>query len=143
MNTAIYTCCGVLVLGKLIQLTSQHRNKAPNNHKSFHAIRQALEHAFSSGPDIIPSPEQTLLPFLTESELAALPYPLDALPGGRWEDTPYGRIRVYEFGPQKGKKVVYVHGISTPCISGREILLKLADQGCHVLTFGMDARTQL
>jgi hypothetical protein len=37
---------------------------------------------------IIRSPRETLLPNLTEAEIAALPYPPDVLPGGRDVDSP-------------------------------------------------------
>jgi hypothetical protein len=37
---------------------------------------------------IIPSPRETLLPNLTEAEIAELPYPPDVLPGGRDVDSP-------------------------------------------------------
>lgn len=66
---------------------------------------------------IIRSPRVTLLPMLTENEKFALAYPPDILPGGRDVDSPYGTIRVYEWGPEKGRKVLFIHGISTPCLS--------------------------
>jgi hypothetical protein len=37
---------------------------------------------------IIPGPKKTLIPKLTEAEIDALPYPPDALPGGRDVDSP-------------------------------------------------------
>lgn len=49
--------------------------------------------------------------------MADLPYPPDVLPGARDVDSPYGSLRVYEWGPEDGRKVLMVHGISTPCIS--------------------------
>lgn len=66
---------------------------------------------------IIPSPRVTLLPELSEEESLELPYPPDYLPGARDVSSPYGTIRVYEWGPEDGRKVFLVHGISTPCIS--------------------------
>lgn len=66
---------------------------------------------------IILSPLQTLLPNLPTSELADLPYPPNALPGARDLATPYGDIRIYEWGPERGRKVLFVHGISTPSIA--------------------------
>src|SRR4051794_13703647 len=77
----------------------------------------------SSGPgkkqqkNMIPSPRTTLLPKISASEAKSLPYPPDVLPGSRWVESPYGAIRVYEWGPEDGRKVLLVHGISTPCIS--------------------------
>lgn len=64
----------------------------------------------------VPSPLQTLLPQLTPSEIRRLPYPPDALPGARDVESPCGSLRVYEWGPTDGAKVLLVHGISTPSI---------------------------
>ena len=66
---------------------------------------------------VIPSPRLTLLPRLSDAETADLPYPPDVLPGARDVSSPYGSLRVYEWGPEEGRKVLLIHGISTPCIS--------------------------
>ena len=63
------------------------------------------------------SPRSTLLPSLSPEEISNLAYPPEALPGGRDVDSPYGNLRVYEWGPPAGKKVLFVHGVSTPCIA--------------------------
>lgn len=70
-----------------------------------------------SDDHIIPSPLQSLIPNLTASELAKLAYPPHALPGARDVESPYGSLRVYEWGPESGSKVLLVHGISTPSIA--------------------------
>ena len=69
-----------------------------------------------STPDneIIPSP---LEPKLSEAEADALPYAPDAYPGARDVVSPYGSLRVYEWGLEGGRKVVLVHGISNPSIA--------------------------
>ncbi|KAF3133439.1 hypothetical protein TWF703_006978 [Orbilia oligospora] len=89
---------------------------------------------------IIPSPEKTLLPNLSQNEQASLAYHPDSLPGGRWLQTPTGRLRVYEFGPEDGKRVLFVHGISTPSIVARDLLLSLAARGCRVMVFDLPGR---
>lgn len=66
---------------------------------------------------IIPSPRETQLPYLSPSEKAKLPYPPDVLPGARDIPSPYGSLRVYEWGPEHGRRVLMVHGISTPSIA--------------------------
>lgn len=87
-------------------------------------------------PDYIPSP-RVLLSSLSKEEIAALPYPPDFYPGGRWVKTPHGTIRVYEFGPEMGKKVLLIHGISSPCYVFRDLAWRLADEGgCRVMLFG-------
>lgn len=63
------------------------------------------------------SPRGTLLPTFDADETAGLSYPPDAFPGSRDVDSPYGSLRVYEWGPIDGEKVLLIHGISTPCIA--------------------------
>jgi hypothetical protein len=87
-------------------------------------------------PPIIQSPLQNVFNLSTE-EIERLPYPPNALPGARDVLTPYGSIRVYEFGPTDGRKVVFLHGISTPCVSGRNIAQALVEKGgARVMLFG-------
>lgn len=88
-------------------------------------------------PPVIPSPLRTLLPKLSKEEIEQLPYPPQAVPGARDVETPYGTIRVYEWGPEDGKKVLFLHGISTPSISCKGIAQKLVEEaGCRVMLFG-------
>lgn len=90
----------------------------------------------SHPPQTIPSPRETLLPHLSPSEISRLPYPPDALPGGRDVPTPYGTVRVFEFGPLGGARVLLLAGISTPCISLSGLAESLAHtRGCRVLLF--------
>ncbi|KAI1107956.1 alpha/beta-hydrolase [Jackrogersella minutella] len=89
---------------------------------------------------IAPSPLTTVLPALQEQEAADLPYPPDALPGGRDVLTPYGSIRVYEWGPEQGERVLFVHGISTPAVSLGNLGHELAGRGCRVMLFDLFGR---
>ena len=89
---------------------------------------------------IFSSPQKTLLPKLSDIEKSDLPYPPDVLPGARDVDTPYGSIRVYEYGPEDGRKVILVHGISTPAIALGSVANNLADNGCRVLLFDLFGR---
>lgn len=61
-------------------------------------------HSYSQ-TKIIPSPRKSL-ELLKGKALDDLPYPPDALPGGRDVNTPYGNIRVYEWGPENGRRVL-------------------------------------
>jgi pimeloyl-ACP methyl ester carboxylesterase len=67
----------------------------------------------------------------------AHPLPLDVLPGARDVQTPYGSIRVYEWGPEDGPKVLLVHGITTPCISLGGLAHAFVDRGCRVMLFDL------
>jgi pimeloyl-ACP methyl ester carboxylesterase len=89
---------------------------------------------------VIPGPTTTLLPKLTQEERSALPYPPDTLPGGRDVKSPYGTIRAYEWGPEDGRKVLLVHGITTPCIALGGVAQGLVENGCRVLLFDLWGR---
>lgn len=89
-------------------------------------------------PPIVESPLTTLIPRLSPAEIDALPYPPNAIPGARDVSTPYGSIRVYEWGPEDGKKVLFLHGISTPCASLKGVADALvAVAGARVMLIGM------
>jgi hypothetical protein len=85
---------------------------------------------------IIDSPLPIIQKTLTKEQQEKLPYPPDALEGARDVATPFGSIRVYEWGPQEGKKVLLVHGISTPCIALGSLAEELVQGGCRVMLFG-------
>ena len=89
---------------------------------------------------IISSPRATLLPKLSVEQHAKLPYPPDSLPGARDVETPYGSIRAYEFGPEDGRKVLLVHGVSTPCLALGAVAHGLAEKGCRVMLFDLFGR---
>ena len=52
----------------------------------------------------------------------------------------YGSIRVYEFGPEEGEKILFVHGISTSCITLKRIADALAQRGHRVMLFDLFGR---
>ena len=87
-------------------------------------------------PQTIPSPRDTLLPKLSPTEATALPYPNDLLPGARDVATPYGMMRVYEWGPKDGSKVLFIHGDTTPAPILGPVARDLVDKGCRVMMFG-------
>ncbi|KAL7943435.1 putative alpha/beta hydrolase family protein [Trichoderma barbatum] len=88
----------------------------------------------------LPNPLKTAIPGRPKEEIDGLVYRPDAFPGARDVDTPYGSIRVYEFGPENGEKVLLVHGISTPCITLSRIAHGLVDRGCRVMLFDLFGR---
>lgn len=89
---------------------------------------------------VVHSPSKTLLPDLSEAAIAELPYPPDSFPNARDVTSPYGSLRVYEWGPTDGRKVVLVHGISNPCIALGAIAHGLVDKGCRVIIFDLPGR---
>jgi hypothetical protein len=88
---------------------------------------------------IIDSPLPLIQKTLTRKQQEKLPYAPDALEGARDVATPFGNIRVYEWGPPEGKKVLLVHGISTPCIALGGLAEELVQKGCRVMLFGESA----
>lgn len=95
-----------------------------------------LFQSFSSkAPKVTRSPRETLLPYLTPSEISALPYPPDVLPGSRDVPTPYGTIKVFEFGPASGERVLLLPGLSTPCLALSNLAWTLAQKGYRVMLF--------
>ena len=89
-----------------------------------------------SVPRTIPSPRETLLPYLSPDQASKLPYPPNILPGARNVDSPYGIMRVYEWGPENGMKVVMVHGDTTPAPVLGPLAELLVERGCRVIMFG-------
>ncbi|KAI9155363.1 LOW QUALITY PROTEIN: Serine hydrolase-like protein [Paramyrothecium foliicola] len=69
-----------------------------------------------------------------------LPYPPDAFPGARDVETPYGTIKVFEWGPETGDKVLLLHGIGTPCIALGDMASELVRNGCRVMLFDFFGR---
>lgn len=69
-----------------------------------------------------------------------LPYPPNALPGARDIETPFGITRAYEFGPEDGRKVLLIHGISTPCLSMASLAMVLSSRGCRVCCYDLYGR---
>ena len=103
---------------------------------SYRGLKLILEDFERKKSRIYPSPRGQ-----ETEDLSQLPYPPDCLPGARDVDTPYGSIRVYEWGPEDGRKVLFVHGISTPCIAFAGLARRLVEQqGCRVMLFDLFGR---
>jgi pimeloyl-ACP methyl ester carboxylesterase len=92
----------------------------------------------STKPRVLLSPLSTC----EVSSLSQAPYPpSDFIPGARDVQTPYGNMRIYEFGPEKAaRKVLLVHGISNPSISLAGIASGLVDKGCRVMLLDLFGR---
>jgi signal recognition particle GTPase len=47
----------------------------------------------------------------------------------------YGSIRVYEWGPEDGPRVLFIHGINTTCQTLGKLAHALVKKGCRVMLF--------
>ncbi|KAF9997643.1 hypothetical protein BGZ79_008650 [Entomortierella chlamydospora] len=67
-------------------------------------------------------------------------YPDDFYPGGAYANLTFGETRYYLFGPTDGKKVVFVHGLSSPSPVYDSVARYMADHGCRVLLYDLYSR---
>lgn len=100
-------------------------------------VSAALYNGVPGRPQIYRAPRQRLL---RAEDKEDIPYPSDALPGGRDVETPLGNTRVYEWGPERGRKLLFIHGISTPCIVFARLANRLAAAGHRVMLFDLYGR---
>ena len=104
---------------------------------SFALLRRSVpSHEPATLRRVVPSPRQTLLPNLTPAQSKALAYPPDLFPGARDVQTHYGIMRVYEWGPVDGMKVLLIHGDTTPAPMFAPIAEILVKKGCRVMIIG-------
>ncbi|KAI0160255.1 alpha/beta-hydrolase [Xylariaceae sp. FL1272] len=86
-----------------------------------------------------PSPRKSAIA-VSKEEIQSLPYPPDSLPVGRDVETPYGSVHVYEWGPEDGERVLFVHGISTPVIALGDLGHEMVAKGYRVMMFDLFGR---
>ncbi|KAL1915919.1 uncharacterized protein VTP21DRAFT_6307 [Calcarisporiella thermophila] len=67
-------------------------------------------------------------------------YPEDIFPGGDYVSIPNGSTKYWLFGPEDGKKIVLVHGISIPAAIYKLVGHELAKNGFRVLTYDLFGR---
>lgn len=83
-----------------------------------------------------------LFSHLPDEDLRQLPYPpIDFIPGARDVSTPYGKIRLYEWGPvNASRKVLLLHGISGSCVVLLTLAETLVNNGCRVMLLDLFGR---
>ncbi|KAJ7764693.1 alpha/beta-hydrolase [Mycena metata] len=83
-----------------------------------------------------------------EPGLASLPlnsrarvvYSEDWLEGGAYVNLPKGRVRYWLVGPTSGKKVVFIHGLTTPSLIFQRLVPILVAAGYQVLLYDLYGR---
>lgn len=131
--TILYFAAGVASLS-LFSLLHQSLFSPPKNTKNAQTV---------------PSPHEARPRLLNPDVAESFPYPPAQtksfkIPGTRDVSTPYGAIRVYEFGPCQptatARRIIFLHGISTPSIALYPLAWHLAGQGCRVLLMDLFGR---
>ncbi|TFK73556.1 alpha/beta-hydrolase [Pluteus cervinus] len=87
-------------------------------------------------------------PLYMHSSLASLPktsktweiYPEDFYPNGAYVAFPSGRVRYWLLGPEEGRKIVLIHGLSIPAMIWKNIAPELASRGYRVLLYDLYGR---
>ncbi|KAF8806148.1 alpha/beta-hydrolase [Phlegmacium glaucopus] len=67
-------------------------------------------------------------------------YPEDFYPGGGYATFPNGKVRYWLLGPENGKKIVLIHGLSIPAIIWKDVAPVLAARGFRVLLYDLYGR---
>ncbi|KAI0758088.1 alpha/beta-hydrolase [Fomes fomentarius] len=67
-------------------------------------------------------------------------YPDDFYDGGAYAKFPHGTVRYWLTGPENGKRVVLIHGLSVPSIIWKDITPKLVAKGYRVLLYDLYGR---
>ncbi|KAI0650361.1 alpha/beta-hydrolase [Trametes meyenii] len=67
-------------------------------------------------------------------------YPENFYDGGEYAKFPYGNVRYWLIGPEDGKRVVLIHGISVPAIIWKDVAPSLAEKGYRVLLYDLYGR---
>ncbi|GJJ77696.1 hypothetical protein EMPS_10055 [Entomortierella parvispora] len=67
-------------------------------------------------------------------------YPENYYPGGVYAPLSFGDTHYFMFGPEDGKKVVFVHGLSTPTSVYDKVARTMAKNGCRVILYDLYSR---
>ncbi|KAI8982755.1 alpha/beta-hydrolase [Trametes punicea] len=93
---------------------------------------------FPQSPDTLYiHPSLATLPKTSPSRLI---YPDDFYDGGAYVKLPYGSVRYWLIGPEDGKPVALIHGLSVPAIIWKDVAPQLAANGYRVLLYDLYGR---
>jgi len=67
-------------------------------------------------------------------------YPEEYYPGGAYVSLPFGNVRYWLLGPETGKKIVLIHGLSIPSLIWKDVAPALALRGYRVLLYDLYGR---
>lgn len=113
----------------------------------FHRLALVLPPLFLTVYLLASFPRPPTVPIIHTS-LAQLPssspswhvYPEDLYSGGAYANLPLGRVRYWLIGPEDGRRIVLIHGLSIPAIVWKDIAPVLASRGYRVLLYDLYGR---
>ncbi|KAG2132200.1 Alpha/Beta hydrolase protein [Suillus cothurnatus] len=82
----------------------------------------------------------TSLAYLPSSSPSWNVYPEDLYSGGAYANLPLGRVRYWLIGPEDGRRIVLIHGLSIPAIVWKDVAPVLASRGYRVLLYDLYGR---
>ncbi|KAH8106444.1 alpha/beta-hydrolase [Phellopilus nigrolimitatus] len=88
----------------------------------------------------VPVPAYPSLASLPRDARSWTIYPEDFYEGGSYVSFPVGRVRYWVLGPENGKKIVLIHGLSVPAIVWKDVAPQLAAKGFRVLVYDLYGR---
>ncbi|KAF9480153.1 alpha/beta-hydrolase [Pholiota conissans] len=91
----------------------------------------------SPPPPVFVHPSLASMPLQSKSWLI---YPEDFYSGGGYVMFPNGKVRYWLLGPENGKKVVLIHGLSIPAIIWKDVAPTLVARGYRVLLYDLYGR---
>ncbi|PSR79227.1 hypothetical protein PHLCEN_2v7085 [Hermanssonia centrifuga] len=77
---------------------------------------------------------------LPESSPLRQMFPETFYSNGNYYSSPFGRVKYWILGPADGKKIVLIHGISTPSFGFKNVAPELVKNGFQVLLYDLYAR---
>ncbi|KAG2361606.1 Alpha/Beta hydrolase protein [Suillus spraguei] len=113
----------------------------------FHRLALVLPPLFLTVYLLASFPRPPTVPIIHTS-LAHLPssspswdvYPEDLYSGGAYVNLPLGRVRYWLIGPEDGRRIVLIHGLSIPAIVWKDVAPVLASRGYRVLLYDLYGR---
>ncbi|KAJ7103970.1 Alpha/Beta hydrolase protein [Mycena belliarum] len=98
--------------------------------------------SFPPPPPPLPLPTFPGLDSLSPDSRAREIYPIDwaGNGSGHWADLPLGRTRYWLVGPESGKKIVLIHGLSVPALVWAPLVPQLTAAGYRVLLYDLYGR---
>ncbi|KAF7312959.1 Hydrolase-4 domain-containing protein [Mycena kentingensis (nom. inval.)] len=88
----------------------------------------------------LPCPADPGLGSRPTNSRARILYKEDWTEGGSYVTLPLGTVRYWLDGPESGRKVILIHGLTTPSVAFERLVPMLVDAGCRVLAYDLYGR---